>query len=77
MMEVTIAMPKKISAKAQEKANNDRISRLYATGCHGVQISIWDMSGVLKVGHEGIAAGLDDDALRAKIVAHVETIRMN
>jgi hypothetical protein len=64
-------------SKAQEKRNHDRVSALYAKACSGVQISIWDMGKVMKVGLEGVAQGLDDEALKAKIAEFVATIRKN
>ena len=68
---------RKLTPKQQKAANDARITRLYGAGCSGVQVSIHDLGRIWSVGEEGIAAGDDDEALQARIVALVETIRKN
>ena len=63
--------------KTALKVNEKRISRAYAVSCSGIQISIWDMSKIMDVGHAAIASGADDAALGVAIRAFVETIRKN
>jgi hypothetical protein len=64
-------------SKAQEKRNRDRVSALYTQACNGVQISILDVGRVMKVGLDGVAAGLDDEAIKKSLSDFVATIRKN
>lgn len=65
------------TTKAQEKRNRDRVSALYGQACNGVQISILDVGKVMKVGLDGFAAGLDDEAVKKSLTDFVATIRKN
>jgi hypothetical protein len=65
------------TTKAQIKRNEDRVSRLYTQACNGVQINIFDIGKVMKVGLAGVAEGLDDEALKVRIAEFVATIRQN
>ncbi len=65
------------TSKAQEKKNRDRVSALYAQACSGVEINIFDIGKVMKVGLDAVSAGLDDEAIKAQIKAFVDTIRKN
>ena len=60
-----------------EKIADARIERLYREGCCGVAINIMKIGAVFKAGHAAIATGADDAAVKAAIVAFVETIREN
>jgi hypothetical protein len=68
---------KKLSLKAQEKANQARFLDAYNKTCQGIQIPILKMGEVMRVGLESIKAGDDDQILGEKILAFVETIRQN
>jgi hypothetical protein len=70
-------MAKQLSAKARAKQEDDRISRLYTASCNGVQIPMMSIPKIFQIGRVGIAEGLDDAALQAKIVEFVQTIRRN
>lgn len=63
--------------KKQQAANSARINKAYGIACHGIQISIWDMSKVMDVGLKSIADGDDDDALKKKLREFVNTIAKN
>lgn len=63
--------------KAQLKKVDARINRAYVTSCQNVQIPMMKIPEVFKVGREAIEAGADDEALKAKIVEFVQTIRTN
>lgn len=68
---------KKLSAKAQDKANHARFSAVYGKTCHGIQIPVMKMGEVMRIGLDSIAAGDDDQILGEKIKAFVESIRQN
>jgi len=61
--------------KKEQKTREDRVSRIYGQVCNGVQVSVFALSGIMKVGLASIEAGDDDAVLGDKIKAHVETIR--
>jgi len=63
--------------KKQKNALDKKIEQAYYASCRGVQIDIMDISKVFDVGHKALAEGADDETLKAKIVAFVETIRFN
>jgi hypothetical protein len=65
------------TTKAQTRRNEDRVTRLYGQACHGVQVSVFDLGKIMKVGLEGIAAELDDETIKTKISEFVQTIRQN
>lgn len=67
----------KISAKIQQKKDDARINRAYLSSCNGVQIPMLQIPEIFKVGRAAIAAGADDEALKAKIVEFVASIRTN
>ena len=71
-------MIKKMTKKAQ-KAQNDRISRIYTRRCSGVQVNIMDLDKIDKVAKDALAADpvISDEALGDKIAAFVQTIRVN
>ena len=64
-------------ATKADKLADRRIDRAYRKNCEGIQIDVFDISKVFAVGRAAIAAGDDDVALAAKIVAFVATIRKN
>jgi hypothetical protein len=64
--------------KANDKANDKRIEKAYGVVGNGVQIDLFTgIPAVFKVGRESIAAGDDDEALKAKLAAFLQTIRRN
>jgi hypothetical protein len=63
--------------KAQLKKVDARINKAYTSSCQNVQIPMLQIPEVFKVGRQAIAEGADDEALKAKIVAFVATIRTN
>ena len=68
---------RKLSVKAQAKANASRFNLIYAKSCHGIQISVWDMKKIWEVGMKSIEAGDDDDVLGQKLRTFVDTLRCN
>jgi hypothetical protein len=68
---------KKLSAKAQDKANHARFLDAYNRTCQGIQIPILKMGEVMQVGLNSIAEGDDDQVLGEKVRAFVESIRQN
>ncbi len=67
----------KSTVTAQEKKDHARFTALYGQSCNGVQISVFDMGKVMRVGLDAIRAGLDDEGVKAKLVEFVSTIRKN
>lgn len=65
------------TAKIQAKKDEERINRAYVTSCQNVQIPMLQIPEIFKVGRKAIAEGADDEALKAKIVEFVATIRVN
>lgn len=63
--------------KAQQKKNDARINKAYLTSCENVQVPILDIPKIFAVGHQAIAEGADDETLKHKIFAFVQTIRTN
>lgn len=63
--------------KAEQKKIEMRIEKAYGQSCNGVQIPMMKIPEIFKVGRAAIAAGADDEALKAKIVEFVATIRTN
>jgi hypothetical protein len=63
--------------KKQKNAIDNKIEQVYYASCRGVQIDIMDIEKVFAVGYKALAEGADDETLKAKIVAFVETIRFN
>lgn len=63
--------------KKQIKVMDDRISKVYAVSCHGVQISIWDMGKIMAKGRELVASGADDQALGQGLRAFVDTLAVS
>ncbi len=70
-MAAKMSRSEKIAFNKAEK----RIESAYYAGCSGVQIDVMDIGKVFKHGHVLIKSGADDEALKAGIVAFVETIR--
>lgn len=68
---------KKASKKVSKKAKEARVSRAYARGCEGVQVSIMDLGKIFALGMSTIEEGVDDAELEKRIAAYVETIRKN
>lgn len=64
-------------AKPSKKQTDLRIEKAYGQACNGVQIPMMKIPEIFKVGRAAIAAGADDEALKAKIVEFVATIRTN
>ncbi len=64
-------------ATKEEKALDVRIERLYSQSCSGVQIPMMAIPKVFSVAKAAAATGADDEAVKAAIVAFVETIRVN
>jgi hypothetical protein len=60
--------------KAQKKIDA-RITKAYASSCNGVEIPMMKIPEIFKVGRAAVEAGADDEALKAKIVEFVQTIR--
>lgn len=63
--------------KLSKKAVESKVSRLYMESCSGIQISVFDMGKVMRVGTDAVQAGLSDEEVKNKIRAFVETIRKN
>jgi len=63
--------------KAQLKKVDARITKAYTSSCNGVEIPMMKIPEIFKVGRAAVAEGADDEALKAKIVAFVATIRAN
>jgi hypothetical protein len=63
--------------KKQKNALDKKIEQIYYASCRGVQINIMDIEKVFDVGYKALAEGANDETLKAKIVAFVETIRFN
>lgn len=62
--------------KKQIAIDEKRVSRLYAQSCANVQINLMDIPKVARVGMEALLAGDSDDAIKSKIRAFVDTIRV-
>lgn len=67
-------MPRQTKA---EKALDTRIERIYYASCSGVQIPMMSIPKVFAAGRAVALAGGDDEAVKAAVVAFVETIRAN
>lgn len=65
------------AATKKLKEDEKRVSAIYKQRCSGIQIDIFDMSKIMRVGIEAVAEGLDDQAVGDKIRAFVESIRRN
>jgi len=63
--------------KKQKNALDKKIEQVYYASCRGVQIDVMNIGKVFDVGYKALAEGADDETLKAKIVAFVETIRFN
>lgn len=63
--------------KAQQKKVDARITKAYTSSCNGIEIPMLEIPRIFKVGRDAVAAGADDEALKAKIVEFVQTIRKN
>jgi len=61
--------------KPTAKQIDKRIEAAYYATCSGVQINIMDIGKVFAEGRRALAEGADEDGLRARIKAFVETIR--
>jgi hypothetical protein len=69
-----------MTTKAEKKLikdNERRIERAFYKTCSGIQVGIFDLSKIMKRGHELLASGVDEEGLEAGIRAFVETIRKN
>jgi hypothetical protein len=64
-------------ATKEEKALDVRIERLYSQSCSGVQIPMMAIPKVFNAGRAAAIAGGDDEAIKAAIVAIVESVRVN
>lgn len=75
------ALPERDSMAARktkaDKAADARINAAYREVGNGIQIDIFDITKVFKVGAAAIAAGADDDTLKATLAGYLETIRKN
>jgi hypothetical protein len=60
--------------KMAEKRLDKQVEVAFRKTCSGVQVSVWDLAKIMKVGREAIEKGQD---LEATIKAFVETIRHN
>ncbi len=63
--------------KAQIRRNEQRIAEIFRVRCDGIQVSIWDLSAIAKVGHAALAEGASDEVIGDRIAAFVETVRKN
>ena len=63
--------------KSELRKVDKRIEAAYLGTCKGVQVSMMDIPKIFAEGRKAVAEGADDEALRARIVAFVETIRKN
>jgi hypothetical protein len=63
--------------KAQTRRNEDRVTCLYGQACQGVQVSVFDLSKIMKIGLDSITEGLDDETIKTKLAEFVQTIRQN
>lgn len=70
-------MTAKKKTKKMMDEQRKRVERAYYDTCSGIQISIWDMSGILEYGNRLLDNGATEDELRTSIRAYVETIRKN
>ena len=68
---------RKISKKAQEKINKDRVVKAFNATCNGIQVNVMDLSRISNVGEKAIMEGVDDVVLGQRIREFVETIRGN
>ena len=60
-----------------DKAIEARVSGIYHRSCSDIEISIFDIGKVMKVGVEAMKAGRTDEQVGEDIQAYVETIRKN
>jgi len=60
------------------KAKQDhRIEQIYYQHCAGVQISLLDIGSIFAAGRAALAAGGDEAAVTAAILARVQEVRVN
>lgn len=63
--------------KAEQRRADKRIEAAYLGTCKGVQVRMTDIGRIFAEGRRAVAEGADDEALRARIAAFVQTIRQN
>jgi len=61
----------------EQKLINKRVETAYYQSCSGIQIPMMSIPKVFEAGRVAVAEGADDETLKAKIRAFVETIRVN
>lgn len=67
----------KLDSLSLTKAIDKRVEAAYYATCSGIQVNIMDIPKVFAEGRKAVAEGLDQDALAARILAFVQTIRQN
>lgn len=71
------AAAQKRAAKAAAKAIDARITAAYGAVGNGIQIDIFDIPKIYKLGAAAIADGADDETLKATIAGFLATNRKN
>lgn len=63
--------------KKEIAARDNKIQALYGQSCQDIQIGMFDIPKVFKVAVAAIEAGDNDETVKTKIRAFVDTIRKN
>lgn len=63
--------------KLTEKAAKKLVEQAYYARCKNIEIPIWEISKIFKLGLAALAGGASQEELEEKIFAYVQTVRMS
>ena len=64
-------------AKVSQKQKEKIVTKIYYTRCNGIQVPIMSLSKIMKIGLDGLDAGLSETEIGDRIFEFVQTIRAN